>query len=180
MFSIDKFNEWKKRMQAHLAATHEDMMEVIQNGPIQITQVNIDPKTMAEQPQVPKLKSLWTSEEKKKHNLDNVVMDIFFKTLDSKMFTRISDWNLVKEIWDKLAELCEGSDAIKANKLTVAIQKFETFKMKESESIDQIDCRFTVILDKLTILGKTYTQQEICLKILRALPKEWRIKTTTM
>ncbi|GAB2292592.1 hypothetical protein Dimus_038213 [Dionaea muscipula] len=180
MFSLDKFDEWKMRMQAHLAATHEDMIEVIEEGPLTIMKANTDATTCAEVPMVPKPRSQWTAEEKKKHNLDNVAKDIILKTLDSNMFLKIKTCTTAKEIWDKLILICQGTEAIKDNKLTVAIQKFESFKMKHGEYIEEMDSRFTAIIDELTMLNKTYSNKEMCLKILRALPTEWDMKVTAM
>jgi hypothetical protein len=46
--------------------------------------------------------------------------------------------------------------------------------MKEDETVDQMYGRFTVIINELISLGKTYTAHERVRKILRCLPKTWR------
>ncbi|PNX59614.1 phytoalexin-deficient 4-2 protein [Trifolium pratense] len=46
--------------------------------------------------------------------------------------------------------------------------------MKEDETIDQMYGRFTIIINELNSLGKTYTAHERVRKILRSLPKDWR------
>ncbi|GAB2280388.1 ATP-dependent Clp protease ATP-binding subunit ClpA cd4b, chloroplastic [Dionaea muscipula] len=165
-------NLTKLAEEAHLVATHEDMMDVITDEPLQIMKINTDPTTSGTTPQVPKPKSEWTSEDKKHHNLDNVEKDIILKTLDSKMFLRIKTCVTAKQILDKLILICEGTEDIKENKLSVAIQKFEEFKMKSGESVDKMESKFTAIHNELTMLNKVYTNKKMCMKILRALPSE--------
>lgn len=59
-----------------------------------------------------------------------------FKMLDKAMFSKIKARKTVKQIWDKITLICEGSDQIKENKLTSAMQNFDNFKMKLGETLD--------------------------------------------
>ncbi|KAL6586411.1 hypothetical protein OROMI_001399 [Orobanche minor] len=76
--------------------------------------------------------------------------------------------------------MCEGTELIKENKLTIATQKFDNFKMKSGESIDQVDARFTEIMNEINSLGKTYGNREMALKVLRSLNPEWSMKAVAM
>ncbi|KAL8473337.1 hypothetical protein ACS0TY_030241 [Phlomoides rotata] len=76
--------------------------------------------------------------------------------------------------------MCEGTDQIKENKLMIAVQKFENFKMKPGETLEKFDSRFIEILNEMESLGKDYSQREKNLKILRALPNEWDMKVVVM
>ncbi|XP_047314133.1 uncharacterized ABC transporter ATP-binding protein C825.01-like [Impatiens glandulifera] len=60
---------WKARVHAHLAAIDDDMWFIITNGPIKIEKARFE----------------WTSDDKRKNNLDNVAKDILYKTLDHSM-----------------------------------------------------------------------------------------------
>lgn len=42
----------------------------------------------------------WTTEDKKKANLDNVAKDILYKTLDKNTFSKIKMCKTAKEIWE--------------------------------------------------------------------------------
>lgn len=46
--------------------------------------------------------------------------------------------------------------------------------MQEQESIEEMFCRFTTIINGPKSLGKEYSNQEQVKKILRSLPKIWR------
>ncbi|KZV57770.1 hypothetical protein F511_13315 [Dorcoceras hygrometricum] len=122
----------------------------------------------------------WTSEDKRKANLDNVAKDILYKTLNNNIFSKIQTCTTAKEIWEKLTQLHEGNEETKENKLIVALQKFEFIRMKPEETIDEFDERFNSLVIELTRLGKEYSNRELTLKVMRALPKEWDVKTMAM
>ncbi|GAB2295098.1 hypothetical protein Dimus_029276 [Dionaea muscipula] len=64
-------------------------MEVIEEGPLTIMKANTDATTSARTPMVPKPRSQWTPEEKKKFNLDNVAKDIILKPWTRTCFLRL-------------------------------------------------------------------------------------------
>ena len=66
----------------------------------------------------------------------------------------------------------EGTSQVKENKVSLLVHKYELFKMKEGEGIQEMFDRFNDILNGLRALGKTYSNSEI----LRALPKSWASK----
>ncbi|KZV28506.1 hypothetical protein F511_15586 [Dorcoceras hygrometricum] len=96
------------------------------------------------------------------------------------MFSKIKTCATAKDIWEKLVQICEGSDETKENKLTVAQQKYEAIKMKDGETMADFDERFSAIIIELNSLGKEYSNRELVLKVMRALPREWDVKTMAM
>ena len=108
-------------MHSHLAALDDDMWYVITDGPIKITKVfpstNV---TEGSSQTMEKPGAEWTAEDKKKNNLDNIAKDFMHKTLDDNMLCKIRACTTVKEIWDKLAQLYEGNEQTKDNKIMLA------------------------------------------------------------
>ncbi|KZV25262.1 hypothetical protein F511_12498 [Dorcoceras hygrometricum] len=96
------------------------------------------------------------------------------------MFSKIKTCTTAKEIWEKLIQICKGNDEKKEKKLTVAQQKYESIKMKDSETMAEFDERFSAVVIELTSLGKEYINRELALKVMRALPREWDVKTMAM
>ncbi|KZV37857.1 hypothetical protein F511_24579, partial [Dorcoceras hygrometricum] len=117
------------------------------------------------------------SEDKKKANVTKYIL---YKMLDNNMFSKIQTCAIAKEIWEKLIQICEGNEQTKENKLTVALQKFESMKMRPSETMLEFDERFNSVVIELARLGKEYTSREVALKLMRALPREWDLKTMAM
>ncbi|KZV27648.1 hypothetical protein F511_43480 [Dorcoceras hygrometricum] len=97
--------------------------------------------------------------------------------LDKNMFSKIKTCATAKEIWEKLTQICEENDETKENKFTVAQQKYEWIKMKDGETMTEFDERFSAVVIELTSLGKEYSNRELALKVMRALPREWDVKT---
>ncbi|KZV58432.1 hypothetical protein F511_13432 [Dorcoceras hygrometricum] len=62
----------------------------------------------------------------------------------------------------------------------VAQQKYESIKMKDGETMTEFDERFSAVVIELTSLGKEYSNRELALKVMRALPREWDVKTMAM
>ncbi|KZV26668.1 hypothetical protein F511_34430 [Dorcoceras hygrometricum] len=96
------------------------------------------------------------------------------------MFSKIKTCTTAKDIWEKLIQIYEGNDETKENKLTVAQQKYESIKMKDGETMEEFDERFSAVVKELTSLGKEYVNRELALKVMRALPREWDVKTMAM
>ncbi|XP_073137362.1 uncharacterized protein [Henckelia pumila] len=154
-------------MHAHLSAQDDDMWYVITDGPMYILKVNTTVAISGGEPyMIERPREEWSAEDKKKANLDNMAKDILYKTLDKNMFSKIKTCSTVKEICEKLTQLCEGNDQTNENKLTVAIQKFDNAEMNSGETIAEFDERFSNIFCELISLGKTYSNREIALKVI--------------
>ncbi|XP_031108439.1 uncharacterized protein LOC116012908 [Ipomoea triloba] len=174
MFNLDKFDDWKVRMQAHLSAIQNEMLDVITDGLIQILEVN--PNRAAEgsttREMRPKEKFSLTTKERTRANLDNIARDILYKALDESLFPRVRKCKSAKEIWDTLMQIGEGEEQEKENKLTIAMKRFEDFKLGAKESIFDMKARFMKLLTDIGDLDdKKLTHKEINLKILRGLSK---------
>ena len=52
--------------------------------------------------------------------------------------------------------------------------------MKDGEPMADFEERFTSIVIELSVLGKVYTNREVIVKAMRALPREWEVKTVAM
>ncbi|XP_073122819.1 uncharacterized protein [Henckelia pumila] len=140
IFSRENFDDWKIRMQAHLAAQDDDMWYVITDGPLKIMNANTAVAISDCAPQmIGKPRSEWKNEDKKKVNIDNMDKDILYKMLDNTTFNKIKMCYTAKEIWENFIQLCEGNEKTKENKLSVAVQKFESIKMRTGESMSDFE-----------------------------------------
>ena len=60
------------------------------------------------------------------------------------------------------------------------IQKYEAFKMEDSESIKAMFSRFQILVAGLKFLDKGYSTAGHVKKIIRSIPKQWRPIVTTL
>jgi chromosome segregation ATPase len=116
----------------------------------------------------------WTTTEAGRVLL-NTKAKLFIKcALCREEYDRIMECKTAKEMWETLKTHHEGTNHVKETRIDIGVRKFELFEMKEDETVDQMYGRFTVIINELISLGKTYTAHERVRKILRCLPKTWR------
>ena len=60
------------------------------------------------------------------------------------------------------------------------VSEYESFHMKNNESISEMYARLTLITNGLKSLGKTYSEYELIRKILRSLTYVWHTKATVI
>jgi len=115
------------------------------------------------------------SEEEGKCVLLNFKAKLFLTmALSREEFDRVQESNTAKEIWDALKIHHEGTSHVKETRIDIGVRKYELFEMKETETIDEMYGRFTIIMNELRSLEKNYSAHERVRKILRCLPKSWR------
>ena len=60
------------------------------------------------------------------------------------------------------------------------IQEYELFKMQKGESIAEVQKRFTHIVNHLMGLGKKFDKEELNIKVLKCLDRNWQPKVTSI
>ncbi|XP_058741394.1 uncharacterized protein LOC131613765 [Vicia villosa] len=174
-FNGSDYYYWKGKMRLFLLSQDNNMCYVVENG-------NYTPMTSATDTiaSVPKTQSQWTKEENDKVLLNSKAQFILSCALSREEYDRIEECTTAKEIWDALKIHHKGTNHVKEERIDLGVRKFETFEMKEEETIDEMFSRFTVIVNELRSLGKAYTAHERIRKILRCLPKIWRPMVTAI
>ena len=97
----------------------------------------------------------------KKDKLNAKAMNLLYYALDPNEFNRIFTYNFVKEIWDRLQVIHEGTNQVKESKINLLVHNYELFKMEPTETISEMFTRFTNIINGMKNLGKTYTNNEL-------------------
>ncbi|KAK2454205.1 gag-protease polyprotein [Trifolium repens] len=173
LFSGEYFDFWKIRMKAHLEAQGDDIWKAVAEGPFV-------PMSVVNGVGTPKIKSSWDEDDKKKVLNDKKAINILHSALSMDEFFRISTCETAKEIWDTLVETHEGTAEVKRSKLNTLSQEYELFRMQPGESILNMQKRFVHLTNHLKALGKTLTNDELNLKVLRSLTREWQPKVTAI
>ncbi|KAH9763009.1 hypothetical protein KPL70_001028 [Citrus sinensis] len=151
-FDGNDYPYWKTRMRIYLQALDYEIWEIVNDGPFM-------PLTKNEVGEdIPKPSRDWNDFEKRKASLNSKAMNALFCALDKKEFHRVSSCESANEIWHKLEVVYEGTNQVKESKIS----------------------RFTDIVNTLGALGKTFSNSEKVKKIIRSLPKEWRLKRTAI
>lgn len=107
-------------------------------------------------------------------------MNIIASSLGMDEFFRVSNCTTAKEIWDTLEIVHEGTKEVKRSKLNTLSHEYEMFTMEPGEKIVSLQKRFTHITNHLVYLGRKYSNDELNLRVLRCLTREWQPEVTTI
>jgi RNA-binding protein YhbY len=74
----------------------------------------------------------------------------------------------------------EGTKIVNSAKFQMLISKFEEIKMLEDETFNKFYTRISDLRNSMVSLGKNVSNVKLIKKILRSLPKRFKIKVTTI
>ncbi|CAL1401460.1 unnamed protein product [Linum trigynum] len=165
IFTGANYTAWKKRMKQFMWGVDEELWLIVQNGPIQM---DADEQ------------NLWSVAQKKSAQLNQRAMHVLQSAMNPDEADQVENCKTAQEIWLALESTYEGTSNIKESRIDVLMHEFESFAMIEGEGIHEMYSRFTVLINKLKGLGKSFHIKELNRKILRSLPKEWLPKRTAI
>ena len=173
-FDGNDYPYWKTMMRICLQVLDYEIWEVVCDGPFM-------PLTKNEVGEdIPKPSREWNELEKRKVSLNSKAMNVLFCALDKKEFYRVFSCESANEIWHKLDVVYEGTNQVKESKISRYTRQYELFQMKQNKSVYSVYTRFMHIVNTLGALRKTFSNSEKFKKIIRSLPKEWRLKRTAI
>jgi hypothetical protein len=108
------------------------------------------------------------------------VLHALCQALSPSEFSKISKCESAKEAWQILETTYEGTKLVKSTKLQMLISKFEEIKMLEEETFGEFYSKMSDLRNSMVSLGKPISDVKLIRKIIRSLPKRFRIKVTTI
>ena len=160
-------------MQIFIVSIDKGIWDTIVNGPY-------TRKCVVENKQVEKPWSEWTDEERRRVQYDCNAKNITTSSLSMDEFFRVSQCKSAKEMWDVLEVTHEGTNEVKRARKHALIQEYELFKMEKGESIAEVQKRFTHIVNHLMGLGKEFDKEELNIKVLKCLDRNWQPKVAAI
>ncbi|XP_015941374.1 uncharacterized protein LOC107466878 [Arachis duranensis] len=173
-FNGSNYLYWKERMRIFVQSIDYNIWKIILNGPDVPTKQNADGEVVAKED------NEWTEEEKKKVELNAKAINLMHCAISFEEFRKVSRCKTAKEIWDKLRLTHEGTKQVRETRIDMLMKEYEMFSMKENKSIDQMFERFSIIINNLDAMGRSYSEETLVRKILRSLTKKWEVKSTTI
>ncbi|XP_050909962.1 uncharacterized protein LOC127123830 [Lathyrus oleraceus] len=167
------FDFWKIRMKAYLEAQGDGIWEIVENVPH-------NPTSVVNGVGTPKVKNSYDEDDKKRILNEKKSINILQSALSMDELFRISQCKLEKEIWDTLVDTHEGTTEVKRSRLNKLSQEYEIFIMQSGESIIALQKRFVHLANNLIALGKTFTNDDLNLKVIVSLTREWQPKVTAI
>ena len=84
----------------------------------------------------------------------------------------VSNCKNAKEIWDTLQVTHEGTTDVKRSRINTLTHEYELFRMNQNETIQEMQKRFTHIVNHLASLGKIFPNEDLINKVLRCLSRQ--------
>ena len=106
--------------------------------------------------------------------------NIITSALGMDEYFRVSNCKSAKDMWDTLQVTHEGTTDVKRSRINTLTHEYELFRMKTNESIQDMQKRFTHIVNHLASLGRIFPNEDLINKVLRCLSREWQPKVTTI
>jgi len=161
-------------MESYIQAEDYELWMLIKNGPL------IPKKITADGNSIPKELKEFNAEDYKMMEKNAKAKKLLYFGLGPDEYTRISECESAKEIWDALVIAHEGTNQVKQSRIELLMRKYELFKVGDRESVMDMYTRFAHITNELKSLGKSFTTYELVGKILRILPHSWEAKVTAI
>ena len=159
-FDGNNYAYWKVRMKAFLKSIDERVWNSVEYG--------------WEKPTTPVSK--WQTSQKEVAAFNSKAMNAIFNAISMEEFKRISNVEVAHTAWNILHTVHEGTKAVKINKLQQLTSKFESIRMFDDESFDELYAKLNDIVNSASNLSEIYDQPKIVKKILRSLTKDFRPK----
>jgi hypothetical protein len=112
--------------------------------------------------------------------LNDKALHALCQALSPSEFAKISNCELAQEAWQILETTYKGTKLVKSVKLQMLTSRFEEIKMLEEETFGDFYSKMSDLRNSMVSLGKPVSDVKLIRKILRSLPKRFRIKVTTI
>lgn len=105
-----------------------------------------------------------TNDEKNKVQFNLRAKNIVTSALNRGEFYMILNCETAKKMWDTLQVTHKGTSEIKRARTNTLIREYELFMMEKGESIQDMQMRFTHIVNQLVGLGKDIPNEDLIIK----------------
>ena len=121
----------------------------------------------------------WSDLAFKENDANSKAQNDLFSALNEDDPTWFTHCKSAYEIWQHLLVTYEGTSQVKRAKIDLLRSQYESFKMHENESIDDMITKFTKIINGLASLGDEINNDQKVRKVMRALPPPWEVKAVS-
>jgi hypothetical protein len=185
IFNGVNFTHWKLKAEWFLASIHDEMLRVIQEGPIipgRIVPATLDANGIILTPEkfVEAAKSTWTDLDRQLYALDFKAKSILGNAVTEPIFAKISGCKTAKAIWDMLTDQYDGVSLVQSQKKKNLIRNYENFSAGQNESLTDIHTRFQILINDLERYNIIKGQFEICAKFVDVIPNTFSEVITSL
>lgn len=172
-FNVKGYSFWKEKLEFFIEGRNCGIWKTVKECPFVPTH-NVD-DVVVDKPQKD-----WTKNDKENIQHGLKAKNIITTALGLDEFLWVSHYKTTKETWDILQITHERNNKVKRAMFDTLTHEYELFRMKPKESISQMQTWFTHIASHMRIMGETFSNEELVIKILRGLNCSWQPRVTTI
>ena len=128
----------------------------------------------------PKDPADYTPDEKEDASLDINLQMILVDSLDPIKYNHVVNYKDAKHIWETIKTMNEETQEVRENRPEILTSEYEHFKSTSGEGLSEVFERYNKVINKLNLHGEFYTQKEINIKFLLALPTHLEHRITAI
>ncbi|KAJ9544875.1 hypothetical protein OSB04_024582 [Centaurea solstitialis] len=176
---MGEYQQWKRRMIHFLDMLDGNLMKSIREGPIRPTvTVAAVPKTdtCPELPSyvVEKPVEMFNPEQRARHLVDKRALTLLIMALPNDMYARVDSLTNARDVWLEIEQQMQGGDTALESQKESALNAYEGFKARETESLTESYQRLNAFVNDLRRLGIEKTKYEVNVKFLKNLTPAWQ------
>ena len=108
----------------------------------------------------------WSEEERRLVQYNLKAKNIITSALGMDEYFRVSNCKSAKDMWDTLQVTHEDTTDVERSRINTLTHEYELFRMNANESIQDMQKRFTHIVNHLAALGKEFQNEDLINKVL--------------
>ncbi|KAI3505851.1 hypothetical protein L1887_28154 [Cichorium endivia] len=166
-----EYNGWASRMRNYLKTKGKDIWRSVEEGP-HLPTFTPRPNTAEEAlggTSQPRLTPL----DIEKMDNDQIAFTEIQCGIPPELFDLIQNCTTAQQIWVLLQNMFLGTEEAKDQKLVSSVSDYTHFSTFAGEPLSQAFTRFSIIVTRLLSSGAERTNQEINLRFLEGLGKDW-------
>jgi len=136
-FVGEDYPYWKDKMKMYIKSTQYRIWLIITNGDIRIH----------------RLEAGWIDDNLAIMELNTKARYTLTCAISKNEYNKICRLRTTKEIWDSLSINHEGTEDVRLRNVVTLTRHFESFTMKDEESVDDMFGRLQVLLKNLNAIG---------------------------
>jgi len=128
-FNGQNYSWWKNRMENYIQAEDYELWMLIKNRPLIPTKVTENGTAVRKEP------NEFDADDFKKIEKNAKVKKLLYFGLGPDEYTRISECESAKDIWDALQVAHEVTNQVKQSRIELLMRQFELFEMGDREMV---------------------------------------------
>ncbi|KAJ9544883.1 hypothetical protein OSB04_024590 [Centaurea solstitialis] len=165
----DEYELWVSRFKLYIQRKENryEMLQFIMNGPKPLPK-----RTLTNGDEVTKQVNELNPEEKALYKIDMDAFNYLVQAIPNDIYRKLDSYDeSAKSIWDQLQKIMMGSKVGNQMRITSLMDKYENFKMKEDENLEDTYDRFVELLNHMKKNDIVRSEMDCIVKFLNVTPR---------